>query len=159
MRSLRTILIGGMMAAFALVALPSLPSAQDPAAILKQRQDTMKQLGKHAKAINEFVESGNGSAEDVASRAASIQEIAGRIPSLFPEGTSMDDGIGKTGAKPVIWSDWTGFEAAAEKMGEEAGKLSEVAAGGDRALIGAQFAALGKTGCGGCHKTFRQKLD
>jgi cytochrome c556 len=156
---MKVILTGGALVLVAAVAAPSLLSAQDPAAIVKQRQETMKQLGGHAKAINEFVESGNGSAEDVAQRAAAIQEIAGKIPGLFPEGTSMDDGVGKTGAKPVIWTDWAGFQAAAEKMGEEAGELQTAAASGDKAAIGTQFAALGKEGCGGCHQTFRQKLD
>ena len=159
MRRVKMILVGGAMTVLAIAAMPSLLSAQDPAAVLKERQETMKQLGGNMKAINDFVEAGTGSAEDVATRAASIREIAGKIPTLFPEGTSMDDGIGKTGAKPAIWSDWSGFQAAATKMGEEAGKLAEVAAAGDRDAIGAQFGALGKDGCGGCHQTFRQKLD
>jgi len=159
MRRVKMILVGGAMTVLAIAAMPSLLSAQDPAAVLKERQETMKQLGGNMKAINDFVEAGTGSAEDVATRAASIREIAGKIPTLFPEGTSMDDGIGKTGAKPAIWSDWAGFQASATKMGEEAGKLAEVAAAGDRDAIGAQFGALGKDGCGGCHQTFRQKLD
>jgi cytochrome c556 len=143
----------------ALVAMPALLAAQDPAAIVKERQETMKKIGGHMKAINDFVEAGNGSAEDVSARAAEIQQLSEKIPGLFPSGTSLDDGVGKTGAKPIIWSDWAGFEAAAKKMGGEAGKLAEIAAGGDRAAIGTQFAALGKSGCGGCHQTFRQKLD
>jgi len=159
MKRMGMLLVGGAMTVLAVAALPSLLSAQDPAAIVKERQETMKQLGGHMKAINEFVESGAGNAEDVASRAASIREIAGKIPTLFPQGTSLNDGVGKTGAKPEIWSDWTGFQAAATKMGEEAGKLAEIAAAGDHDAIGAQFGSLGKNGCGGCHQTFRQKLD
>lgn len=159
MPSVRKILMGGAMTLAAALAAPSLLSAQDPADVVKQRQEAMKQIGGHMKAINEFVESGNGSAEDVAARAAVIQETAGKIPSLFPQGTSMDDGVGKTGAKPIIWTDWSGFEAAAKKMGAEAGELSTTAGSGDKTAIAAQFAALGKDGCGGCHQTFRQKLD
>lgn len=159
MQRVRMILAGSIVAAVALVAMPALLSAQDPAAIVKERQETMKKIGGHMKAINDFVEAGNGSAEDVSARAAEIEQLSEKIPSLFPSGTSLDDGVGKTGAKPIIWSDWTGFEAAAKKMGDEATKLAEVAAGGDRATIGTQFAVLGKSGCGGCHQTFRQKLD
>ena len=33
------------------------------------------------------------------------------------------------------------------------------AAGGDKAAIAAQFGAMGKSGCGGCHKKFREKLN
>lgn len=159
MQRVRTLLFGGALTALALIAMPALLSAQDPAAVVKERQDTMKGMGDHMKAINAFVESGTGSAADVAARAVAIQQTSEKIPTFFPEGTSLDDGVGKTGAKPVIWSDWAGFEASAKKLGEEAAKLSEVAAGGDSAAIATQFAALGKNGCGGCHQTFRQKLD
>jgi cytochrome c556 len=159
MGRLQAILAGSMIAAATAVAVPSLLAAQDAATVVKERQEHMKELGAHMKAINEFVETGTGSAEDVADRAKQIQQAAANIPTWFPEGTSMDDGIGKTGAKPVIWSDSPGFSGAAEKMGEEAGKLASVAATGDRDAIGAQFASLGKNGCGGCHTTFRQKLD
>ena len=34
-----------------------------------------------------------------------------------------------------------------------------VAAGGDKAAIAAQFGVMGKSGCGGCHKNFREKLN
>ncbi len=159
MQRVRTLLLGAALSATALIAMPALLSAQDPAAVVKERQDTMKKMGDNMKAINAFVESGTGSAGDVAARAAAIQQISEKIPSLFPEGTSMDDGVGKTGAKPVIWTDWAGFQTHAKTLGEEAAKLSEAAAGGDSAAIGTQFAALGKNGCGGCHQTFRQKLD
>lgn len=159
MRRLQTILLGGAVAMAVGIAVPSLLAAQDVAATIKQRQEAMKEFGGHMKAINEFIESGNGSAADVAARAAAIQQAAAKIPGWFPAGTSMDDGVGKTGAKPAIWSDRSKFEAAASKMGDEAGTLADIAAGGDRDAIGAQFAALGKSGCGGCHTPFRQKLD
>jgi cytochrome c556 len=159
MRSLQAVLVGGAIAAAIALAVPSLPAAQDATVIVKQRQETMKEIGGHMKAINEFIEAGAGSAEDVAARATAIQDVSAKIPSLFPEGTSLDDGVGKTGAKPAIWADWGGFEAAAKKMGDEAGKLASTASAGDRDAIATQFAALGKSGCGGCHTNFRQKLD
>jgi cytochrome c556 len=159
MQRAQTLLLGGALTAMALIAMPALLSAQDPAAVVKERQDNMKKMGDHMKAINAFVEGGTGSAADVATHAAGIKEVADKIPSLFPEGTSMDDGVGKTGAKPVIWTDWADFESHAKTLSDEAAKLSEVAATGDGAAIGTQFAAVGKNGCGGCHQTFRQKLD
>ncbi len=159
MRSVRTFLAGAVILSFAAVTAPIQLSALDPAAIVKQRQDAMKEMGGHMKAINAFVESGAGSAADVAARAKAIQDISGKITDLFPAGTSLDDGIGKTGAKPVIWTDWEGFKSAAMKLGGFAGELETAAQGGDSGAIGEQFAALGKNGCGGCHQTFRQKLD
>lgn len=159
MRRLHSILVVGAIAMATATAVPSMLAAQDATTTIKQRQEAMKELGSHMKAINEFVETGTGSAADVAARATSIEQAAAKIPSWFPEGTSMDDGAGKTGAKPAIWAERSKFEAAASRMGDEAGTLASTAAAGDRDAIGAQFAALGKDGCGGCHTPFRQKLD
>ncbi|MEX1206283.1 MAG: cytochrome c [Dongiaceae bacterium] len=134
-------------------------AADDPATIVVKRQALMKQQGAMAKAINEYVESGAGEPADVLRYAMTFRAISLAIPDLFPAGTSMDDGVGKTGAKPAIWADWAGFQAAAAKFGEEGGKLADAALTGDKAKIAEQFASFGKNGCGGCHTPFRQKLE
>jgi cytochrome c556 len=76
---------------------------------------------------------------------------------FFPKGTSAADGVGKTRAKPVIWAKWGEFEAAAANLGKLASGLETAAATGDKAKIKAALTAMGKNGCGGCHKTFRAK--
>ena len=134
-------------------------AALDPAEAIKQRQALMKDQGKHAKAINEFVESGTGTAEEVSQHAAALKESAAKIPYLFPAGTSIDDNVAKTAAKKEIWDDFDAFKASAEKLGELAGALEQAAAGGDKQQISDAFAAMGKDGCGGCHSKFRQKQD
>jgi cytochrome c556 len=134
-------------------------AAADPAALIKERQDLMKGQGKEAKVIADFLESGTGTTEDVAKNAAAIKQSSSKIVELFPAGTGINDGVGKTGAKPEIWQDPDGFKAAADKLGELAGAVEEAAAGGDKEKIAAAFGALGKEGCGGCHTRFRQKLD
>src|SRR5262245_33535783 len=118
-------------------------AAADPAAVIKERQDLMKGQGKEAKAIADFLESGTGTTEDVAKNAAAIKQSSAKIPELFPTGTSLDDGVGKTGAKPEIWQDMDGFKAAATKLGELAGAVEEAAAGGDKEKIAAAFGTLG----------------
>ena len=135
-------------------------AAVDAKTVIDTRRQTMKQLGEHMKAIDGFVENGQGDASMVAEHAKAIVETSKRIPELFPEGTSLADGHGvETGAKPEIWSDRPTFEKAASYMGEEAGKLAEAAKGGDAQAIAAAFIELGKEGCGGCHTKFRQKLN
>jgi cytochrome c556 len=135
-------------------------AAVDAKTVIEARQKAMKDNGGHMKAINAFVEKGEGDAATVAEHANAIAEIAKKIPELFPEGTSLADGHGvKTAAKPEIWSDWAGFEKAAAYLGEEATHLAEAAKGGDKQAIAAAFAELGKDGCGGCHSKFRQKQD
>jgi cytochrome c556 len=134
-------------------------AALEPAEAIKQRQALMKEQGKHAKAINAFVESGTGTAEEVAQNAAALKESSAKIPDLFPPGTSIDDNVAKTAAKKEIWEDFDAFKASADKLGELAGALEEAAAGGDKQQIAAAFGVMGKEGCGGCHSKFRQKQD
>jgi len=133
--------------------------AQDAATTLKNRQEAMKGFGGNMKAINEFVEKGAGTPADVEAKAEAIEQGSKKIVALFPAGTGMDDGVGKTGAKKEIWDKPDDFKAAAEKMGTLAEDLEEAAESGDKQSIADAFAALGKEGCGGCHQTFRAKLD
>jgi cytochrome c556 len=135
-------------------------AAVDAKTVIEARQKAMKDNAGHMKAINAFVEKGEGDAAIVAEHATAIAEISKKIPELFPEGTSLADGHGvKTAAKPEIWTDRAGFEKAAAYLGEEATHLAEAAQGGDKQMIAAAFAELGKDGCGGCHSKFRQKQD
>lgn len=146
------------VAAAGALVLPVL--AATPAETVKLRQDTMKQLGGHMKAIKAFATRGDGSAEDVAKRAGEIGEIAAKIPTLFPEGTGMDEVKDpKNGAKPEIWLDWDNFQKAASALGNESKALAMAAEGGDRAVITAAFQSMGQNACGSCHKLYRVKLD
>ena len=127
--------------------------------IVTERRETMKGMGGKAQTINDFVEKGTGDAATVATAAQEIQATSAKIPDLFPAGTSMNDNVGETGAKPEIWVNFDAFKAAAAKMGELAGALAVAAQGGDKQAITDAFGALGKDGCGGCHSQFRQKLE
>lgn len=142
------------------IAAPSIPLAQDdPAAVIAERRALMRANGMHMGAINDFVEKGMGEPAAVAVHAVDMAAIARSIPGLFPPGTSMDDNAGQTGAKPAIWTEWDKFQAAAAALEQESLKLFRAAQSGDRDAIAAQFAELGKNGCGGCHTPYRQKLD
>jgi len=146
------------VAAAGALVLPVL--AATPAETVKLRQDTMKQLGGHMKAIKAFATEGQGSAEDVAKRAGEIGEIAAKIPTLFPEGTGMDEVKDpKNGAKPEIWLEWDKFTTAAKGLEAKSDALAAAAAGGDKAAIAAAFESMGKEGCGSCHQPYRVKLD
>lgn len=142
-----------------LATMAPLQAADNAAKIIKERQALMKEQGRQMKAINTILENGGGDISEIAAHAKALAASAQKIPMLFPEGTGMDDDIGRTGAKAAIWEDWAKFEAAAHELQQESTKLIDVAATGDKAAAAAQFAALGKQGCGGCHTPFRQKLD
>ncbi len=135
-------------------------TAATPGDTVKLRQETMKKLGGHMKAIKTFLETGEGSADDIAKRAAEINDIAGKIPSLFPEGTGMDEVKDpKTGAKPEIWLEWEKFTAAAKGLGERSTALKTAASNGGNQAIAAAFEEMGQNGCGTCHKPYRIKLE
>jgi cytochrome c556 len=77
------------------------------------------------------------------------------IPVLFPGGTETGH---DTKAKPEIWSDRAGFEAAASKFSAAASKLVEAASSGDRAAFMEAFKATGAA-CGQCHRSYKLKLN
>jgi len=130
-----------------------------PADAIAERQKLMKGQGAEAKAINDFLESGTGTADDVAKNAASIKASAAKIPDLFPAGSSIDDNVAKTAAKKEIWANFDDFKAHAAKLGDLAGALEAAAATGDKDKIAAAFGSMGKEGCGGCHQLYRQKTQ
>ncbi len=130
-----------------------------PADAIAERQKLMKDNGGHAKAINDYLESGTGTAADVATNAEAIKANAGKIIGLFPPGTSIDDNVAKTAAKKEIWDSFDEFKAAAAKLGDLAGTLQEAAGTGDNQKIADAFGTMGKEGCGGCHSKFRQQTQ
>ncbi len=87
---------------------------------------------------------------------AGIAKPFGVAKAFVTKGTGTAADVAKmTRALPKIWEDWAGFEASAKVLADEAAKLATVAATGDAAAIKAQFAMVGKNGCGGCHKVYR----
>jgi cytochrome c556 len=130
-----------------------------PADAIAERQKLMKDNGAQAKAINDYLESGTGSAADVAAHAEAIKANAGKIVGFFVPGTSIDDNVAKTAAKKEIWDSFDEFKAAAAKLGDLAGALQAAAGTGENQKIADAFGTMGEEGCGGCHSKFRQKTQ
>ena len=134
--------------------------AADAASVINARRDLMKQNGKDIKVIVGFVQNGNGTLADVSAAAGSIAADADKIPDLFPKGTSMDDvSDPQTGAKPAIWEKWDEFVNASQTLKTLALAVKAAADQGDAGGVAAGLKELGQNGCGGCHQTFRQKLQ
>lgn len=81
---------------------------------------------------------------------------AGKIASLFPEGTGPDKGA--TNALPAIWTNAAEFQAKIKTFGDESAKLLQLARANDEAGFKAQFPKIGQA-CGGCHQAFRKPLN
>jgi cytochrome c556 len=137
-------------------------AADEPANIVKYRQNFMRANGAHIGMIAAVVKGEVGLTDELAKNAAALAELgemlSANLQQLFPEGTEKMDGL-KTAALPTIWEKWSEFEQIAMRFQEESAKLAEVAQGGDMAAIGQQLGVLGKQGCGACHETFREKKN
>lgn len=125
---------------------------------IKQRKADMKQIGGQMKVIKDYL-GGNGTNADVVAGANKINALTKTTPALFKERSALGDaGISvETESLPKIWEDPAGFEKAWAVLAAESKKLAEVAANDDPDAIAAQFGAMGKNGCGGCHKAYRKK--
>ncbi len=73
----------------------------------------------------------------------------------FPKG-SDSEALEDSYARNDIWDNWGDFEKRARSLQRDAAKLAQVAQGGDRAAMKAQFGKTAKN-CGGCHKKYRVK--
>jgi cytochrome c556 len=125
--------------------------------VIKQRQAAMKENSKDAKLIANFVNKGQGTAEAAADAAKKTADIAGKIPSLFPEGTSNESAAGKAAksrAMPVIWTQMDKFKADADALKTKSEAMAKAIEGGDKKTMVAALKDMAGA-CGACHKTFR----
>jgi cytochrome c556 len=132
--------------------------AQDKEAAVKERREFMKSMAKRMAVVKAYTE---GKA-DLGAATQSVQELAQSVPQIsshFPVDTSMANFPGKSGARPSIWTDWSNFLTKQQGLDDQVGKLNLVMKEGDKDKIAAQFGNVGKQGCGGCHETYRVKLD
>lgn len=82
--------------------------------------------------------------------ARGLSRWARTLPAMFPEGTSIEG----SEAKPEVWSDRAGFEAAAAEYVTATGALAAAAQANDPAQFATSFAAVGKA-CQSCHDKYR----
>jgi cytochrome c556 len=108
----------------------------------------MTTLGERLLAISRHLRA-NKDLDTIASDARVIHELAAKIPSQFPPGSTQ----APTAAKPAVWQEWPTFESNAKKLQAEAEKLLNANTSDGEALR-AQFRAVAFT-CDGCHEKYR----
>lgn len=114
------------------------------------RQTVMHTIGGHMKALGAVAKGEMAADAATAVHAESLHALAASTKFMFPEGSITD----KSRSKPEIWSDWAGFEKAADAFTDATAAMIPIAKTGDAAQIGAALGEIGKT-CGGCHKPYR----
>ena len=133
-------------------------SAQQPVqvsaeGIIAARQAAYDLMGANAADIKRAIDSKTSDVKPYAANAKAISKWAKNVPAMFPTGTEQG---GDTKALPAIWSDRSGFEAAAAKLVSASDELAKAAEANDTEAFGNAFKAVGGA-CGNCHKNYRAK--
>ena len=127
-------------AALAVACLAGTALAATPDEIIATRQAGYKHIGDISDAMKKTVESG-GEVSGYAAPAKEIQDWSIKLIALFPPGTEIGH---DTKARPEIWTNKADFEAKATALGVEAGKLSTIAATGDKDAFADGFKGDGR---------------
>ena len=143
--------------ALGVAALGTTVLAQDKAQIVKDRVAAMKKMGADNKALSDYAK-GMGSKDDAAKAIADLQAMNGKISSWFVAGTSSADMPGVSYAKPTIWMEKAKFDGIIGDLKTAEAATADAVKNGTPDAVGATLPAMGKTGCGACHSTYREKL-
>ena len=157
-------IIAGAAAVFAAGTVGVFAQAgADKAAIVKARQDFMKEQQAAFNAISAFAK-GTGNREAAIAGANKLLDMSSKIDAkfintYFPAGTSSADLPGQTNAKPELWQHIDEAKAAGPKLHAAELKLAEVVKTGDPKTVGETATATYRGSCNGlCHDQFRLPL-
>ncbi len=121
----------------------------NPVEIVKERKAYMKGFGRNFGPIIAVMKGRQTDLTDATAAAERLNREAKRLVAQFPAGTGRDV-VPETRSKPEVWSQRAEFEAAAELMVVETGKLAAAGRANDLAAFKARFRPFAKS-CGGCH--------
>lgn len=141
-----------LLALAALVALPAAAQFRKPEEAVKYRQSVMYTMGNHMYGrISAMV---NGRIPFDAKAAAENADIVVTLSKL-PWGAFAPDtnGVGKTDAKPALWTEQGKFKDLSEKMQAEVLKLQAASRTGDLDTLKTAYRAASQT-CKACHDAY-----
>ena len=144
----------GVIGIATLLSLASLACADEPENFIKYRQSMMAAIGGHNGSASQILRGKVAPPGHLAMHANALRDLTADLAALFPEGSDF----GETKARADIWSDWAGFEKAANDAKTATAAFAEAVTGGDAGNIEAAFKQVGEA-CKGCHKTYREKDD
>jgi cytochrome c556 len=142
-----------LSAALVLLAGASLAAGLHGAEAQKDRETHMKEMGKAAKAMRDSLVAGSAAPAVIKPEADKIVAGSKALITWFPKGSGQEVAP-KSRALPVVWTDWSAFQAKAHDFELAAAKLDAVSGSGDVAKIGAAMKEVGGA-CKGCHEKFQ----
>jgi cytochrome c556 len=146
----RTQIIAAIIAVTAGTAL----YAATPAEKIAERQDNFKALGRANKAIRDELAKSSPNFVVINSNARTLHITARRIGWLFGPDTGPQTGV-KTGALPIIWTQFSDFRTKHIQMTNAARDLESAARTNNAGTIRTALQSLGGT-CKSCHDTYRK---
>jgi cytochrome c556 len=127
---------------------------QQALALMEERHEGYEKIGDAMKLISRELKAESPNLAQVRTGAATIAELAPKVPGWFPAGTGPD--VGKTEARAEIWQKPEDFAAKAQEFREAAAAFNTAAAGSDLGAIRSAQGNLGKS-CKGCHDLYREE--
>jgi len=147
---MRAAIISGISIAVALLAAAAISAHEHATGVVKERMDAMENMAKAMKAITQRLRD-NREVELVKADARSIHALAQTMSSMFPPRSNQHP----SEARESIWQNWSDFEAKAQTLVVESGKLANADVRDAKSLaIQARAVAIA---CGQCHERFRVK--
>ena len=152
-------LISARMVAAAIVSFAAVaPAVAQPFAkpedAIAYRKAAFTVLGRHFGVVAAMANGRVPWDAKAAAENADIALVVARLPYAgFVPGTERG---GNTKAEPKIWTEAAQFNAAAQKMQDEMGKLAVAAKSGNQEQLRTQVGATGAS-CKACHDSYRMQ--
>jgi len=137
------------------LCLPVFVEAASPqAALIKSRQDKLRDMGGALKAIDDELKKGSPDWDNVIlPNVDTLQGRSGFLLNWFPRGSGPESGV-KTYALPAIWQKSDDFTKLGKAMQVETAKFKQVAATRNARALKDESLTLGKS-CKACHDNNR----
>jgi cytochrome c556 len=141
-----------LAAAVLALALPAQAQFRKPEDAVKYRQSVMYVMGTSFYArIGAMVNGRIPYDPKLAQEHADVVVMMSKLP--WPAFTPDTNGVGRTDAKPNVWTETARFNEAREKMQAEVLKLQAASRAGDVDTLRAAYRATGAA-CKNCHDAF-----
>lgn len=149
-----TAVLAAVSAAAAAQAVTKAANQADADKAIAARQDIFKQINDLNRPMGPMMRAGGAPIDNtlVATNAAKIAELAGKIPAVYLVDTRGF--AGKTRALDTIWASQADFKAKADGLVTAANAIVEASKAGDEAATRTALQGMGRA-CGACHDPYR----
>jgi len=135
-----------------LIAIPAFAQFRKPEDAVKYRQSVMYTMATHFYSrVGAMVNGRIPYDPKAAAEHADVVATLSRLP--WPAFTPDTNGVGKTDAKPAVWTEQAKFKDLSEKMQAEVQKLQVVAKTGNLDALKVAYRATADS-CKACHDSF-----